>query len=180
MVVLYLIVGVLFFHHVLNGMCAYRQSSSCVHARGLSSIEVARRIFSIVFCASSSILTIACQSLGYFLDFDHQSRSPFDVLGEYERRLISFEFRPVLECLLGISCSSFEDLLILTGTHGLSAMGGSNKWRENLVDHTKANVVLMSLSLYLLGVRWSAQNCFTIGMFTIFISFSSCECFVEP
>ena len=96
--------------------CVYSQSCGCVRVHGLSSIEVARQMFAIVSTASSSILSIACQSLGFFLDFEHQSWSPLDVLDEYERKLISFTFKPVHECVLGIFHSSFEGVLIVRYT----------------------------------------------------------------
>jgi hypothetical protein len=124
-----------FFHHVLNGMCAYSQASGCRSVFGLSSMEIAQRTFAILSYASFSTLCIACQSLGNFIDFEHQSRTPFDVLDEYEGRLLTFTFKSVHDCLFGIAASSFEDLLILCASHALSAMGDSNKLRQDLVNH---------------------------------------------
>ena len=116
-----------FFHHVLNGMCAYGLTSGCASASGLSSMDIAQRMFVIATCAPFSVLCVAHQSLGNFQDFEHQSRSPLDVLRGYQKKLISFTFRPMHDCLSGIPLSSFEDILILCGSHGLTVMGDSNK-----------------------------------------------------
>ena len=71
-------------------MCAFRDTSACQQASGLSAIDISNRMFAIMTRASSSLLSIACQSLRNYIDFEHQSRTPYDVLTEYKEKLMSF------------------------------------------------------------------------------------------
>ena len=71
-------------------MCAYHDTSACQQASGLSAVDISHQMFAITRRASSSLLSIACQSLGNYIDFEHQSRTPYDVLTEYKEKLMSF------------------------------------------------------------------------------------------
>ena len=59
----------------------------------------------------------ACQSLGNFIDFEHQwSRTPHNVHTEYQQKLISFVPKPIQACIFELtSYSSSSDLLIYAG-----------------------------------------------------------------
>ena len=87
------------FHHFLNGLCAYSDSSGCRMASNLSAFEISQRVFNIVRWAPLSVLTVACQSSGKFIDFEHQSRTPYDVFKEYQEKSFSFILKHVQVCI---------------------------------------------------------------------------------
>ena len=87
------------FHHFLNGLCAYSDSSGCRMASNLSAFEISQPVFDIVRWAPLSVLTVARQSLGNFIDFEHQSRTLYDVLKEYQENSFSFISKHVQVCI---------------------------------------------------------------------------------
>ena len=124
-----------FYFHMLNGLCAYGSCDGCLQVSGLSTLDISCRAFAVIHCAPFTVLTVACQSLGFFLDFNHQSRSPFDVLDTYWCRLQTSDFPSIVRCLSDIDAISFSNLLFLCSVHGLSAMGASDCVRRQFVCH---------------------------------------------
>lgn len=126
-----------FIYHMLNGMCAYGDGIACQVADGLSALDISSRMFSILFGAllPNDMLSAVCQSLGCFLDFEHQSRTPFDILSDYKTKSENFEPWTAVECLLRIPLLSFSDLLLLSARHGLTAMGCSDQLRFQVSQH---------------------------------------------
>ena len=123
------------FHHFLNGLCAYSNSSGCRMALNLSAFEISQRVFDIVRWAPLSVLTIACQSLGNFIDFEHQSRTPYDVLTEYQQKTFKFVSKEIQVCIYEIPSYSSSELLMMSAIHGLAGMGDESHLREHLLIH---------------------------------------------
>ena len=64
-----------FFHHVANGLCIYSDADGCYQSCRLSSVQISYGVFALLPCASNAVKSLACQSIGNFSDFDHQSRT---------------------------------------------------------------------------------------------------------
>lgn len=71
-----------FFRHILNGMCAYSNGVSCQTIVPLSSADVSFRTFAVVNagCCTNDMSSVLCESLGYLVDFEHQSTTLQEVL----------------------------------------------------------------------------------------------------
>ena len=125
-----------FFRHVLNGMCAHTDAPACRMIAQLSPVEISRRTFSIVSLASYSVLSIACESLGYFVDFAHRSLSPYDVMCEYRNKLTTFAPMQSHDFFSYVtSLSSFSDMILVSAVHGISLRGDLEFLREHLLQH---------------------------------------------
>jgi len=61
-----------FLYHMLNGMCAYGLCEVYQKTMGFSYLDISCRVFAVICCGSFDVLNVACQSLGFFLDFEHQ------------------------------------------------------------------------------------------------------------
>ena len=124
-----------FFHHVVNGLCIYSDACGCYQSCGLSSVQISYGVFSLLSCASAAVKSLACQSIGSFSDFDHQSRTRDDVLQEYRAKLSTSQSLPAESCFFAVLSSSSLDLSVLLAVHGLSVVGSSVQMRQVLVDH---------------------------------------------
>jgi hypothetical protein len=125
-----------FFCHVLHGMCAYNGGHRCRLTSGLSMVEISRRLFSIVFRAPFSILMFICESLGFHINFEHQSITPLDVLNDYKVKISTFKQLLAQDFFSHtMTTSSFSDLIFLAACHGLSRINDPTVCRQTLLHH---------------------------------------------
>jgi hypothetical protein len=127
-----------FFRHILNGMCAYSNGVSCQMIVPLSSADVSFRTFAVVNagCCTIDMSSVLCESLGYSLDFEHQSTTLQEVLSEYRtksRTMILMKSHDFYFHVL--SLISYSEIILLSAIHGISLVGGKECLRQSLLHH---------------------------------------------